>query len=159
MSSKNSQPLTLEQAMGYARKYCALQERCPKDVKCKLNEKGLDDVEAMKIVNKLIKSNFISEQRYAELYVRSKIHQSHWGRIKIRNMLSMKQIPKTIISKALSSIDEQEYKEILESLMKKKLDNINTTDEYQRKYQLRYHLSSHGFENELIEELFEKNNI
>ena len=36
---------------------------------------------------------------------------------------------------------------------------MTTKDEYQKKYQLKYYLSSHGFEDELIEEIFKNNNI
>ena len=159
MINKKNQVSTFEDALQYAEKYCSLQERCPKDVRCKLRDKGISEEDAKKIVSKLIKTNFISEERYTELYVRRKIHQSHWGRIKIKNMLSAKQISKNTINKALAKIDEKEYREILNMLLQRKLNNIKTEDEYQKKYQLRYYLSSHGFENELIEECFEENNI
>lgn len=159
MSESKQQDLTLEQALQYAQKYCVALERCPKDVRCKLREKGIAEEQAQKIINKLIKTGYISEQRYAELYVRSKMHQNHWGRIKIKNMLTSKHIPRNYIQKALQTIDEQEYNEILEMLLVKKLNNMTTQDEYQRKYQLKYYLSSHGFEDELIEEAFKKNNI
>ncbi len=153
------QALNIGEALEYAQKYCSSLERCPKDVRCKLRDKGVTEEDAKKIVNKLIKTGFISEERFTELYVRSKIHQNHWGRIKIRNMLTSKQIPKNLIQKALSKIDMEEYKEILDMLLNKKIRSISTQDEYQKKYQLRYYLSSHGFENELIEEAFENNNV
>ncbi|MDO5760502.1 MAG: regulatory protein RecX [Bacteroidota bacterium] len=159
MADTKQQEFTLEQALQYAQKYCASLERCSKDVRCKLREKGLEEEQAKKIIAKLIKTGYISEQRYAELYVKSKIHQNHWGRIKIKNMLTSKHIPKNYIQKALQTIDETEYKEILEMLLLRKVSNMTTKDDYQRKYQLKYYLSSHGFEDELIEEAFKKNNI
>ncbi len=159
MTTTKQQDLTTEQALQYAQKYCASLERCPKDVRCKLREKGIEEEQANKIIVKLIKGGYISEQRYAELYVKSKIHQNHWGRIKIRNMLTSKQIPRNFIQKAMQNIDEQEYKDILNMLLNKKLNNMTTKDEYQKKYQLKYYLSSHGFEDELIEEIFKNNNI
>lgn len=74
-------------------------------------------------------------------------------------MLIAKQIPIPYITKSFSQIDEEEYKEILYSLLDKKLGNIKTDDEYQRNYRLRYFLSSHGFENDLIEEAFKARNL
>ncbi len=159
MINTKQQTLSMEEALEYAQKYCASLERCPKDVRCKLRDKGVSEEISKKIVSKLIKTGYISEERFTELYVRSKIHQNHWGRIKIRNMLTSKQLPKSLIQKSLAKIDMDEYKQILDMLLNKKINSISTTDEYQKKYQLRYYLSSHGFENELIEEAFENNNV
>ncbi len=74
-------------------------------------------------------------------------------------MLTSKQLPKNLIQKSLAKIDMDEYKQILDMLLNKKINSISTTDEYQKTYHLRYYLSSHGFENELIEEAFENNNV
>jgi len=41
-------------ALEYAQKYCASLERCPKDVRCKLRDKGVSEEVSKKIVTKLI---------------------------------------------------------------------------------------------------------
>ena len=74
-------------------------------------------------------------------------------------MLLSMGIPVDCINKACSKIDEQQYKKVLEYLFTRKLSSLKVEDDYQRKYRLRYFLSSHGFENDLIEEVFSENYI
>lgn len=150
---------TFERGLHYAIRMCVVQERTRKEVRDKLSKMGCEPKDIEKIINQITKEDYLSEQRYADLYVMSKIHQSRWGRIKIRNMLISKQVPVSCITKAFSLINEEEYREILTALLEKKIKTIKTDDEYQRKYRLRYYLSSHGFENDLIEEAFREKNL
>lgn len=145
---------TLEKAVEYAKRYCSLQESSAKDVKNKLLKYGLDSNSADKVIETLIAEDYINNERYALLYTRSKIRQSHWGKIKIKRMLLSKGISGECIKNAFSQIDEQEYKQVLQYLFEKKLSSLNVDDEYQKKYRLQYFLSSHGFETDLIEEIF-----
>lgn len=159
MATKEKKQYTIQQGLSYAMRYCSQQERTKKEVRDKLLKNGLEIKDTDRVITQLVKEDYISEQRYADLYVRSKLHQSHWGRIKIRNMLISKQIPVNCITKAFTQIDEQEYRELLMNLLDKKIQNIKTTDAYQRTYRLRYFLSSHGFENDLIEEAFRERDL
>ncbi|MBO6118597.1 MAG: RecX family transcriptional regulator [Bacteroidales bacterium] len=147
---------TFEQGLEYAKKYCSLQENSAKDVKDKLIKKGLDYKTSEKIVGRLIEEDYINEQRFADIYTRSKIRQSRWGRIKIKRMLMSKGISLKYINKSFAAINEEEYKQVLEHLFNKKLSSLKVEDNYQRKYRLQYFLTSHGFETELIEDLFKE---
>ncbi|MBQ7985401.1 MAG: regulatory protein RecX [Bacteroidales bacterium] len=148
-----------QEGLEYARTYCAKQEKCRKEVRDKLVKQGLSKEDAVWVAEQLVKENYINEQRYADLYVQSKINQNRWGRIKIKRMLLSMGIPVDCINKACSKIDEQQYKKVLEYLFTRKLSSLKVEDDYQRKYRLRYFLSSHGFENDLIEEVFSENYI
>ncbi len=145
---------TLEDAIGYAKRYCSMQETSRKDVKDKLLKLGLDNKAIEKIILQLIQEDYINEQRYAELYTRSKIKYNKWGRIKIKRMLLFKGIDIGDINFAFDQIDQQEYMKVLEHLFDKKLSSLSIEDEYQKKYRINYFLSSHGFEPNLIEQLF-----
>ncbi|MBR1626379.1 MAG: RecX family transcriptional regulator [Bacteroidales bacterium] len=150
---------TFEQGLAYASKYCSMQESTAKDMKNRLIKYGLEEGLADKVVKKLIEGDYINEERYALLYTRSKIRQSRWGKIKIKRMLIGKGIGIQYINDAFAQIDENEYRQVLQYLFEKKLSSLNVEDEYQKKYRLQYYLSSHGFENELIEEIFADNNL
>lgn len=74
-------------------------------------------------------------------------------------MLMTKGIGVEYINNAFAQIDEQEYKQVLRYLFEKKLSSLKVNDEYQKRYRLQYFLSSHGFENELIDELFKNSTM
>lgn len=147
---KEKKLYTISQGIEYAMGYCAKEERCQKDVKDKLMYYGLSSSDADYVVIEMITKNFLSEQRYSNLYVRSKINQNYWGKTKIRYMLSLKNISKTCIDKAISLVDEQRYKEVVGLLAEKKLKTIHTTNSYEKRQKVYQYLVSHGFENEII---------
>lgn len=150
---------TLEEGIDYAKRYCSLQESCAKDVKSHLLKYGMTVQQSEKIIDLLIDENYINHDRYAQLYTVSKIRQSRWGKIKIKRMLLAKGIEASCINSAFEQIDMEEYRNVLQYLFEKKLKSLQVEDEYQKKYRLKYFLTSHGFENDLIEEIFNQNNL
>lgn len=58
-------------------------------------------VEAARIVAKLVSDGFISDRRYAEAYAREKAEISGWGPIKIKMNLAAQGLPKDIIEESL----------------------------------------------------------
>lgn len=147
---KEKKLYTIGQGIDYAMNYCSKEERCQKDLKDKLLLYGMSIVETDSIIAEMISQGFVNEQRYAELYTRSKINQNHWGRIKIKYMLSLKQISKPCIDKAFQGIDENKYLGVAKETLMKKNRLIHTDDEYERKMKLFQYMSSHGFENDII---------
>lgn len=148
---------TIEEAIKYATAYCSRQERALKDVKDKLVQGGLTDKQIKQVLQKLIREDYINEQRYADLYARSKVNQSKWGKIKIKRMLIAKGISISCINEALSKIDEKKYLQVVRELYERKINTIKVSDPYQKEYRIRYFLSSHGFENEIIDNLIKGN--
>src|SRR6202000_3073498 len=92
-----------------AERYCAYQERAQQEVRDKLYEWGLYPRSVETIISQLIESNYLNEERFAKAYAQGKFNQKHWGKIKIKQGLKLKQIPDKLIKKALETIDLSDY--------------------------------------------------
>ncbi|MBS1527898.1 MAG: RecX family transcriptional regulator [Bacteroidetes bacterium] len=137
-------------ALAKAENYCAYQERSQQEVRDKLYEWGLYPSIVENVISKLIESNFLNEERFATAYATGKLRQKGWGRIKIKQGLKFKKVSEPLIKKALKSIDEDEYLEILRKVIQKKEGTIAEKMPYKRNYKLQQYALSRGFESDLI---------
>ncbi len=143
--------LTSEQALIKIQKYCAYQERCHKEVIDKLYTFGLWKDQVDSIILKLIEENFLNEERYAEAYVSGKFRFKKWGKTKIKLKLKEKQVSEYCINKALKIIEDTEYQEVIQHLIKKKIEDYSKKHSgYQLKVKLTNYLLQKGFEYEKI---------
>ena len=139
-----------EDALIKARFYCAQQERCRFDVKRKLRDWKVDERHFEQIIEGLEKDEFLSEQRFARLFVRSKINQNKWGRMKIRAELAKRQIPQELIDDVLNETDEGVLMENLGQLAEKKLKELERKEAEHKYEKLKAFLYSRGYKAELI---------
>ncbi len=100
---------SIEEATEKIKHFCAYQERCHLEVKQKLQTFGLSDEELSVVLVELIEENFLNEERFAIQFARGKFKIKHWGRNKIKYELKSKQVSPRNITKALATIDEEEY--------------------------------------------------
>lgn len=107
------------QKLSKLEKYCAYQERCHYEVEKKGRELGLYGLELDEILVELIKNNFLNEERYVELFVRSKINQKYWGPIKLEQELRFKKISDKLIGKYIHKTDAQLINENCRKLLLK----------------------------------------
>ena len=136
-----------KQALSKCMTLCSRQEHCSSDIKDKLKRWGVSDQESSVILKELINQKYLDDLRFSEAYVKDKLRFNGWGRVKIRYMLSMKKIEKTTIEKALESIDEDLYTEILNNQLQKKQKQLKgETDEWIKNQKLIRYLQAHGFE-------------
>jgi regulatory protein len=84
------------------------------------------------------------------MFVRDKLKLNRWGRIKIRYMLSAKQIPDEIISEAINGIDEQDYRAILREELIKKRRQIKDDNSFTVRKKLARFGQQRGFESGLV---------
>lgn len=140
-------------ALAKAQKYCAYQERSCFEVKRKLFQWDVDENNSKNIIEALKKDNFVSEQRFAELYARSKVHQKKWGKIKIRIELLRHEVPEKIIADALDKIIMKEYYENLRYLAGKKQQELSAKNTDQLVFKLKSYLHTKGYESDLINEI------
>ena len=146
MSDKERYNILLNKAMAY----CAGKESCLTDTGHKLASWGADDHEIEKILNHLVKEKFIDEERYATAFVKDKFRQNKWGKVKIAVVLRMKKIGDETISKAMDSIDEAEYLDLLKSIVEKQRKTVKAKNQYELKGKLLRHCLSKGFESHLL---------
>ena len=119
-----------------AEAYCSAAERCPAEVAAKLRQWGADEKTAAVLIAHLLKERFLDESRYCRAFVRDKYRFNQWGRVKIAQALRLKQLPPAAIEEGLLEIDEDEYADILRSLITLKLRSVKAANDYDRNAKL-----------------------
>jgi len=132
---------------------CSRREYCISEVMDKLHSWGTDADDNARIIELLIKENFINEERYALGFVKDKFNYNKWGRLKIKAHLRAKNIPAELINQALDSIDNEIYMKVLGDLVSTHRRSVKAKNQYELKAKLlRYGLSK-GFESSLLYDL------
>lgn len=133
--------------IGKMERYCAYQERSEVEVRKKLGTLAVSATMSDEVVRLLKEGDFLNEQRFAEVFIRSKV-KDHWGKLKIRQGLYAKGIPAEVINEQMEQIDETAYQAMTaETVEKWKRQN---PEEAHNKPKLIRHLLSKGFSIEEI---------
>ena len=135
--------------------YASRCEHCESEVREKLVDWGANSDEIDKIINYLIEERYINNQRYANSYTRDKFRFNHWGKYKISMMLRSKDIDSDTIEEALGQIDEEEYLEKLQQILKDKLRSLKYSSDYEKKGKLFKFAQSRGFESNAISKVID----
>lgn len=146
-------PLSYDEALHKAAAYCSLSEHCVSELMDKFNFWTVPWEHREKIIQFLVKENYINEKRFASAFIKDKFAYNKWGKIKLRIELKTKKLEESIIEEALSKITEKEYRSMITKLMQEKEKNITFRNEYERKGKLFRYLSGKGYENEYIYEV------
>jgi regulatory protein len=136
--------------------YCSQSERNVSDVANKLKSTDLSEDSKQNIIERLKDEKFIDEKRYCRSFVTDKFRLNHWGRIKIYYELKQRKIAPETVNAALEMIDEEEYRSILEKILKEKqrlTKGKSTKDLYQKLFRF---AASRGFESNLINDILKK---
>ena len=144
-------------ALSKAMNQCSQQEICCSEIESRLESWGVQKSDCHKIIDILIKENFINEERYARAFVKDKFNQNKWGKIKIASHLRAKNISSGTISSALGSIDIESYKNILKSLIEGHRRSVKAKNSYEMKAKLLRFGLSRGFESSLLYDLLNEN--
>lgn len=159
VSGQPRQKLTPPQARSKAEAYCAYQERSQQEVRDKLYHWGLHREDVEEVIATLITDGFLNEERFAMAYVSGKFRMNGWGKYKIKQGLTQKAVSPPIIRAALRSLDEQEYRDKLFSLLQGKARSETESHPYKRKNKLVRYALGKGFESDLIFELLNDNDL
>ncbi len=146
-------------ALMKAEHYCAYQERAQQEIRNKLYEWGLHAADVENIISELITTNFLNEERFARAYVSGKFNIKKWGKIKIKQGLKLRKVPDRMITKALNSINYDDYLQVILDAAEKKLRTITEKDPYKRKHKLMTYLMGKGFESDVILSVLKDNNL
>jgi regulatory protein len=153
----NEQKLTPQQALPKLKQFCAYQERCHSEVKEKLYNYGVYQMDAEEIISKLVEDNYLNEERFAVHFAGGKFRIKQWGRVKIKYELKQKQVSEYCIKKALAVIDENEYLKTLDKLAGIKLLTLkHEKNIFIKRKKMQAHLRMKGYEGELITDVMKQ---
>ena len=142
--------LNKEVALGKAASLCSLSEHCTSQIQEKLRSWGVSERDAEDIVTHLIEEKYIDNLRFSRAYCHDKFLYSHWGRVKIGQMLRQMHLSDEEIAEGIATIPDEDYQKTLSDALLSKDRTLRDTDTYQRKVKLVRHLLSRGFEMELV---------
>lgn len=126
MFARKKRILTYDQALNRAAQLCSKGEQCPSDIFEKVQEWGLSETEAAKMVGYLTQEKYLDEARYVHAFVNDKYTYQHWGRIKIAYTLRMKGIAEALIDENMEEIiDPDDYLETCTSLITGKVKGMS----------------------------------
>lgn len=142
--------VTKDTLLARAARLCSSSEHCTSQIQEKLLSWGASEEEAENIIGYLVKEKYIDNSRFSRAYCHDKFCYSHWGRIKIKQMLRHLHLNDEEIAEGMTAIPEEEYSQALSNALLAKDRTLRDTDLYQRKAKLVRHLISRGFEMDLI---------
>jgi regulatory protein len=138
------------------RHYCAYQERSHSEVKTKSLELGLRGDEIDEAIAALIADNFLNEERFARAYAGGKFRSQKWGRKKILAGLKQHQVSTYCIKKGMEEIDDENYMNVLQSLIEKKYASLKGEQYLKRQYKTTQYLLQKGYEPDLVSEILKQ---
>lgn len=152
---KIQKKLTKQEAIPKIEYYCAYQERCHKEVTDKLYSYGLNTDEVGELLSRLVKSNFLNEERFAIAFAGGKFRQKNWGKTKIIRELKIRGISEYCIKKALKEIEDNDYEDSLIMLAEKYIRTHRLKNDFTSKQKLLKHLMSKGYEYEQCQQIIQ----
>ena len=149
--------LTKEQALQKLQRYCAYQDRCHSEVRTKLLDLGVYGDTLEEIMAELIVERFLDEERFAKSYARGKFRLKKWGRVRIRRELKLRKISAYCIKKGLAEIEEEEYLQVLQSILQEKMEQSRRKyDDFQSRHKAALYAQQRGYEMGLVWEILKK---
>lgn len=142
--------LSKDEALSKAAFLCSASEHCASQIYEKLQAWDVSGEDANDILNRLMEEGFIDNTRFSRAYCHDKFLYSHWGKVKIVQMLRRLRLSEDEIAEGVSTISEKDYLEALNGALRSKDRTLKDTNMYQRKGKLVRHLLSRGFEMELV---------
>lgn len=143
-------PLTPDAARIRAEELCARADYSAGEIRERLIRWGIFPSDADRIVDALIDTRFIDDERFARAFVRDKIEFARWGKRKIALALYHKRVARDIINETLDDYDETSYLAALNAVIASKRRTIADPDTYEGRTKLFRHAASRGFEPDLI---------
>ena len=144
----NSPAFSREQIIFKLEAFCAYQERCVSEVRTKLERLGADESLVREVTKYLQENRFLDEKRFVEAYVQGKLRIKKWGRQKIKAGLFQKRVDAKLIQEGIYTfISDEEYQQVIESLIERKNRELSTEKNPQiKKQKLVRFLLSRGFQ-------------
>jgi regulatory protein len=126
--------------------YCTYQERSHYEVIQKLWELAVRKSDHDEIIATLIDEDYLNEERFAIQYAGGKFRMKQWGKKKIQYGLREKKVSDYSIKKALASINEEDYFNVLNKLAEEKYNSLKGSQYLERKKKTIDYLLQKGYD-------------
>jgi len=147
------------EALAFAAAYCSSAEHCKTEILEKTEKFELSLEEKAQLIERLQNEKFLDEKRYVRAFVRDRFRFNKWGRIKIRYMLRQKGIASDLIDEGIEAIPEEDYIDMLLTLLKQKKPSVKSKSNYELRGKMLRFGSGRGFEPSLISQCLKKMDI
>lgn len=154
----NKEPLTLEQAIDKAERYCVRAERSERDILRKCYDWQVDTAYHEQIVAHLRQHRYIEDERFALAFTRDKHRFSGWGRQRLRQELRQHRIPESVIAAAFAEVfAELDEDEQLQRVLEAKCRQLKHSDPARKRLdQLIRHGLYRGYDYDSVRRLSER---
>ena len=146
--------LSLKEVIQKLEYFCSYQERCHYEVENKLFGFQLSQTEKDTVIVHLIDHNYLNEERFALLFVKSKLNQKQWGKVRITLELKARKISSFLVNKALKTIDLEVYYTVFESLSERFWYSILEKNKLKKQKKFCDYLLRKGWESSLVYEKY-----
>lgn len=129
---------------------CARGEHCQYELTEKMRKWHIEETAQASIMARLIKEQYVDDERFARAFVNDKIKYSRWGRRKVEQALWQKHIDANIAQQVLDDIEDDTYIAILSPMLKQKRKSIIAKNDYERDMKLIKWALGRGFTIDII---------
>lgn len=155
MAQKNKEKKEFSQAKNKAFNYLSYRERTIKEMETKLRKKDFSEQIIKKVIDYLLENDYLNEERFAEMWIRSRKRHHPRGRRLIYKELKHKGLKSKLINSALNQyLKREEEIEMAKYLTDKWLRR--RTKEDSASYKLKNYLANKGFVYDIIFEVTDK---
>jgi regulatory protein len=126
--------------------------RTEKQVRLKLRDSGFGELIIVQVIDFLKDFNYLSDEVFAENFIKAKINRKYYGYLRLKRELSDKGINEHIINSYLPKFYTQDIAlETARKSAERKLRSISFREERKKKTQVKDHLFRQGFSLDLIQ--------
>lgn len=126
--------------------------RTEKQVRLKLRDSGFGELIIIQVIDFLKDFNYLSDEVFAENFIKAKINRKYYGYLRLKKELSDKGINEHIINSYLPKFYTQDIAlETARKSAERKLRSISFREDKKKKTQVKDHLFRQGFSLDLIQ--------
>lgn len=126
--------------------------RTEKQVRLKLRDSGFGELIIIQVIDFLKDFNYLSDEVFAENFIKAKINRKYYGYLRLKRELSDKGINEHIINSYLPKFYTQDIAlKTARKSAERKLRSISFREEKKKKTQVKDHLFRQGFSLDLIQ--------
>lgn len=133
-------------------RYLSRRDHSSFELKQKVGKKGYKESDIDQVIEDLLESGYLNDEKFATAFVEEKTELNQWGPKKIKSHLYKKGIHQNIIEKVLSkATDDLQLQQIcVDLVVKRKRHFLREDDVFKRKQKIYRYLAGRGFSGSVI---------